>query len=307
MKVLVSGAGGFIGSHMVDMLLSDGHEVIGIDRFRREMEEHREANAKYKKKLKLYKVDINFEKEVDVRLFKRVDWVFHLAAKIGNAISKLVPLEYQNVNVDGTVNMLKASREAGVGRFIYVSTASVYGIPDRFPTGEESEIRLDYPYALTKYIGEQYSLHWWKVYKLPVVVARLFNIYGSKIRKSGNYGPTLSIFLDQKKKGLPLTIRGDGTQKRDFTNVWDVYKAFVQIAQSSVSGEIFNIGNGKAYSMNDLAAFLGSKINYVPFTEKEPPLTLADISKIKSKIGWEPKISLLEGIKRLLEKEKNKY
>ncbi len=300
MKVLVTGAAGFIGSHFIDRLLVDGHTVIGIDKFRLGLEEHLNANKKYKDKLTLIKADISNASNLNKKSIGEVDWVFHLAAKIGNAVSKLDPVGYHLVNVNGTVNVLELARQMNIKKFIYVSTASVYGTPLLYPTPESAKISLDYPYSVTKYIGEKYCLHYFRVYKLPVVITRLFNVYGFKNRISGYYGPTLSIFINQLREGKPLTIRGDGRQKRDFTYVDDVYDAFLYLAYAKYTGEVFNIGNGKAYSMNELTKLLGGKIKYVPMIEKEPHLTLADISKIFNYTGWKPKISLAEGINRVL-------
>lgn len=300
MKVLVTGAGGFIGSHLVDKLLRDGHTVIGVCRSEKDVSENLDFNVRYKRRLSLYKADIGIPDELNTIPFSGVDWVFHLAAKIGNAVSKLHPQDYHAVNVDGTVHVLECARRASVKRFIYASTASVYGIPEKYPTPEHSDIRLDYPYSVSKYIGEQYCLHYYTVYSLPVVILRLFNVYGSKNRPSGHYGPTLSIFLEQKRNNTPLTIRGNGKQRRDFTNIDDIYTVFYDIASSSVSGEIFNVGSGVAYSMNDVASLISDSISYVPFTDKEPHLTLADITKIKTYTGWKPRVTLSEGIKKLL-------
>lgn len=300
MKVLVTGAAGFIGSHMVDRLLRDGHRVIGVDRFRWGIKEHLKATKKYKENLTLIQADISHSSSFLEKYFEGVEWVFHLAAKLGNAVSKLNPSEYHKTNVSGTVNILHASFRSSVKRFIYASTASIYGIPDSYPTKETAQVRLDYPYPVTKYIGEQYCLHFWKVYKLPILILRLFNVYGPKNRVHGACGPILSIFLEQKRLGQRLTIRGDGTQKRDFTYIDDICDIFILAAKSSLCGKIFNVGNGEAYSMNELAGLIGGPVCYVPFTEKEPSLTLASNSKIVKYLGWKPKVSLPLGIKRVL-------
>ena len=181
--------------------------------------------------LSLRQVDIT--RYEDIRNdFIGIDWVFHLAARADIVPSIQKPMEYHQVNVTGTVSVLEAAREAGVGRFIYAASSSCYGIPDICPTPESSFIRPMYPYALSKYLGEQYSLHWNQIYGLPSVALRLFNVYGPRTRTSGAYGAVFGVFLAQKLARKPFTVVGDGTQTRDFTYVTDVARAFLAAAKN---------------------------------------------------------------------------
>src|SRR5205814_2657722 len=169
------------------------------------------------------------------------------------------PAAYHKSNVDGTLSVLEASRKHGVKRFVYAASSSCYGIPDVYPTPETAPIRPQYPYALTKNLGEQMAMHWGQVYKLPVVSVRFFNVYGPRSRTSGTYGAVFGVFLAQKLKGKPFTVVGDGTQTRDFTFVTDVVDACAVAAASKASGEIFNVGSGKPTSVNRIVELLGGK------------------------------------------------
>jgi len=210
------------------------------------------------------------------------------------------PSNYFRSNIDGTFSVLEASRKAGVKRFIYAASSSCYGIPDVYPTREDAEIRTEYPYALTKYLGEQMVLHWGKVYDLPVVSMRFFNVYGPRSRTSGTYGAVFGVFLAQKLADKPFTIVGDGTQTRDFTFVSDVVDACIMAAVSDVCNEIFNVGSGDTYSINKLVDLLEGDKLYIPKRPGEPDCTFADISKIKKVLGWYPKTSFEEGVRIML-------
>lgn len=300
MKTLVTGGAGFIGSHLTERLLSEGHEVSVLDN----LSSGRMQNLVHLRrlgKLKFVKKDIAVSLRLIERYFRGVDWVFHLAALADIVPSIVKPLDYHRANVDGTVNVLEASRQAGVRRFIYAASSSCYGIPDVHPTPEEAKIQPAYPYALTKYAGEVYALHFAKVYQLPVVSLRLFNVYGPRSRTSGTYGAVLGVFLAQKLKGLPFTVVGDGNQTRDFAFVTDVVEAFITAAKSKIKGEVFNVGSGHTYSINTLVKLLSGDVVYIPKRPGEPDCTFADITKIKKVLGWKPKISLEKGIKVILE------
>jgi len=302
MKTIVTGGAGFIGSHLVEKLLADGYKVTVLDNFstgRRENLVGHERN----KHLILKKIDIGADWSDLIDYFNGVDWVFHLAALADIVPSIVKPLTYHHANVDGTVNVLEASRRANVKRFIYAASSSCYGIPDKYPTPETAPVRPQYPYALTKYIGEQYVLHWGKIYKLPVVSLRLFDIYGAPVNKFGSFGPLLSIFMAQKLKGIPLTVAGDGTQRRDFTFVTDVVTAFITAAKSKISDEVFNVGSGEIHTINEMAKFIGGKVAYIPKRSDERDCNFADISKIKKMLGWEPKVSFLDGMRKVMEAE----
>jgi UDP-glucose 4-epimerase len=230
-----------------------------------------------------------------------VQWVFHLAALADIVPSIQNPLAYHKANVDGTASVLEAARAAGVKRLVYAASSSCYGLPDAVPTPETAEIRPMYPYALTKYIGEQYVMHWAKTYHLPCVALRLFNVYGPRSRTSGTYGAVFGVFLAQKLAGKPFTVVGDGNQTRDFTFVTDVAEAFVRAAQSDVHGEIFNVGSGGTYSVNRLVELLGGEVVYIPKRPGEPDCTFADTAKILAGLGWRPWVRFEDGVRIMLD------
>lgn len=292
MKSLVTGGAGFIGSHLVDALLELGHDVTVLDNFstgRRENLEH------VKERVQLIECDLatpgGWAKE-----FQKINWVFHLAALADIVPSIQEPEAYFRANVDGTFNVLRASTAAGVKRFLYAASSSCYGIPDQYPTPEDAEIRPQYPYALTKRLGEELVMHWAQVYKIPALSLRLFNVYGTRSRTSGTYGAVFGVFLAQKLANQPLTIVGDGNQTRDFTYVTDVVQALVSAAQSDRVTAIYNVGSGKTVSVNRLVELLGNKKVHIPKRPGEPDCTFADIQKIKRDIQWEPKVSIEEGV-----------
>lgn len=299
MKTLVTGGCGFIGSHLVDRLLNDRHTVTVIDNFstgRLENLKHIETN----KNLNIIQEDIcNYDKIE--HYFEGIDWVFHMAALADIVPSIQMPEKYFMSNVNGTFSVLKASRKANVKRFLYTASSSCYGIPDKYPTEENAEIRPQYPYALTKRMGEELALHWAQVYKLPVISLRLFNVYGTRSRTSGTYGAVFGVFLGQKLAGKPYTIVGDGNQTRDFTYVTDVVDAFVTAAQSDVTNEVFNVGSDNTYSVNRLVELLGGEIIHIPKRPGEPNCTFADTTKIKSMLKWSPKVSFEQGVKNILD------
>ncbi len=297
MKSLVTGGAGFIGSHLVDMLLELGHEVTILDNF---STGHRGNLEHVKDKINLVECDLSivggWTKE-----FKSVDWVFHLAALADIVPSIQNPDAYFQSNVDGTFNVLKASQAAGVNRFLYSDSSSCYGMPDIYPTPEDTKIQPQYPYALTKRIGEELVLHWAQVYKLPAVSLRFFNVYGTRSRTSGTYGAVFGVFLAQKLADKPLTIVGDGTQTRDFTYVTDIVNALVTAAQSNKTNTIYNVGSGKTVSVNHLVELLSDKTVFIPKRPGEPDCTFADISKIRRELDWEPKIPIEEGVAKVVE------
>lgn len=299
MNVLITGATGFIGSHLVDSLIQDGHSVVALDKFTQGKRQH-QLDEKYRKRLKLIHVDVANKKDVKLSYFQNIDWVFHLAGLSNIVPSIESPLLYHQVNVSGTVHVLEACRFSAIKRFIYAASGSCYGIPDVYPTPETAPIRLEYPYALTKYLGEVYTLHWGKVYKLPVLSLRLFNVYGPRVRTYGTYGPVISIFMAQKLKGAPFTVVGDGKQTRDFTFITDVVEAFKMAAKSKITGDYFNVGSGHTYSINRLVELLGGEVVHIPKRPGEPDCTYADITKIKKFLDWRPKVTLEQGIKEVL-------
>ena len=303
---VVTGAAGFIGSHLVDRLLADGHPVIAID----DLSIGRAGNLDLARKsagtaegggarFAFHRRDVAADPLDD--LFAGAGWVFHLAALADIVPSIEQPEDYHRANVDGTVRVLEAARRAGVRRFLYAASSSCYGIPDEAPTPEGAPLRPMYPYALTKCVGEQYVMHWAQTYALPSVSLRMFNVYGPRHRTTGAYGAVFGVFLAQKLAGKPFTIVGDGTQSRDFTYVSDVADAFVTAAASEVAGEIFNVGSGGHYSVNRLVDLLGGESVRVPRRPGEPDITFADTAKIESMLGWRARVSFEEGVQRMLD------
>ena len=298
-KCIVTGGAGFIGSHLVERLLNEGYQVTVLDNFSTGRRENL-AHICDVPTLQIECADITDEKSIRP-YFDGVDYVFHLAALANIVPSIQRPLEYHRANVDGTAAVVECSRLADVKRFVYTASSSCYGIPDAYPTPETAAIRPQYPYALSKFLGEQIALHWRQVYSLPVVSLRLFNVYGPRSRTSGTYGAVFGVFLAQKLAGKPLTVVGNGSQTRDFTYVADVANAFICAAMSSESGEIFNVGSGNTYSVNRLVELIGGDVECIPKRPGEPDCTFADTSKINSKLGWRPQVSFDEGVRKMLE------
>jgi UDP-glucose 4-epimerase len=299
MHALVTGGAGFIGSHLVDLLLEQGHRVTVLDDY----STGRPANLGHcagHSRLLVHRLDVTGDSLTGY--FAGVDWVFHLAALADIVPSIRRPLAYHRANVDGTAAVAEAARLAGVRRFIYAASSSCYGIPDRFPTPETAPLRPQYPYALSKVLGEEIVLHWGQVYKLPVVSLRLFNVYGPRARTSGTYGAVFGVFLAQKLKGHPLTVVGDGSQTRDFTFVSDVAQAFVAAAESDARQEIFNVGSGGTYSVNRLVELMGGPAVHIPKRPGEPDCTFADTVKVRERLGWRPLVSFEDGVARMLAK-----
>ena len=297
MKSIVTGGAGFIGSHLVEDLVKNNHKVIVIDNFKIGTKNNLKS---VRKKIKIINCDIRKFKKIS-KYFKGVDNVYHLAALADIVPSIENPTEYYSTNVTGTLNVLKASIQNNVKRFIYSASSSCYGKPKKYPTKENSNISPEYPYALTKRLGEELVLHFAKVYKLNATSLRFFNVYGLRARTSGSYGAVFGVFLAQILAGKPLTIVGNGKQKRDFTYVSDIISAITKVSKrKSLSGDVMNVGSGKTVSVNQIAKLLrGKKIN-IPKRPGEPDITFADISKIKRKTGWRPKISIKYGIKIML-------
>ncbi len=299
MRVLVTGGAGFIGSHLVDFLLEKNHEVIAIDNLSTGWLKNLEK-AQKNSNFSFHNIDIR-DKDQLIPLFENVDWVFHLAALADIVPSIEKPREYFETNVDGTFNVLEASKKAKVKRFIYAASSSCYGIPEICPTPERAEISPQYPYALTKYLGEELVMHFEKLYKIPSVSLRFFNVYGPRSRTTGTYGAVFGVFLAQKLNNKPFTVVGDGTQTRDFTYVSDVVEAIYTAAASAITGEIFNVGSSDHYSVNKLTNLLKGEVVNIPKRPGEPETTFADISKIHKNLGWSAKVSFEDGVSKLLD------
>lgn len=297
MKSIVTGGAGFIGSHLVDHLLEIGHEVIVLDNFstgRKENLDH------VKGRIQIVECDLAFSGEW-INYFNDADWVFHLAALADIVPSIQHPKAYFDANVNGTFNVIQACNNARIKKIVYAASSSCYGIPDVYPTPETAEIRPQYPYALTKRLGEELVMHWASVYKLPAVSTRFFNVYGTRSRTSGTYGAVFGVFLAQKLAGKPMTIVGDGNQTRDFTYVTDVAEALIAAAKSEVAGKIYNIGSGETVSVNRLVELLGGEKVHIPKRPGEPDCTFADINLIKKDLNWIPKVPIEDGVAKVVE------
>jgi UDP-glucose 4-epimerase len=299
MRCLVTGGAGFIGSHLVDRLAADGHEVVVVDNLatgRRENLAHHDASGQ----VRLVVADVaDIESIRDA--FQGIDWVFHLAALADIVPSIQEPLAYHRANVDGTICVLEASRAAGAKRFVYAASSSCYGLAETCPTPENAPLSPQYPYALTKLLGEQIALFWQRLYQVPAVSLRFFNVYGPRARTSGTYGAVFGVFLAQKLAGRPFTVVGDGTQSRDFTFVSDVVDAVVRAAQSELVGDVLNVGTGEPQTVRRLVELLGGDVAYVPARPGEPQITCADASKLRRKLGWAPKVSFETGVAIMLD------
>jgi len=295
---VVTGGAGFIGSHMVDLLLGEGIRVHVIDNLvggRLQNLEHHKGNANLAVEVK----DIREIEQTDP-LFRGAEYVFHFAG-IGDIVPSIEqPVDYLSTNVMGTVRVLEAARHAGARKLVYASSSSCYGLA-QVPTREDAPLQPQYPYALSKYMGEEAVFHWGKVYKIPVNSIRIFNAYGIRSRTSGAYGAVFGVFLAQKLAGKPFTVVGDGTQRRDFLYASDVARSFYLAATTEKVNQAYNVGAGSPQSVNRLIELLGGgKVIHLPKRPGEPDCTWADISKVRSELGWEPLISLEEGVGRML-------
>lgn len=297
---LVTGGAGFIGSHLVDRLVSEGRHVRVLDNFvvgrRANLRQH-DGN----RTVEVIEGDVA-DKAAVYAAVEGVDRVFHLAARADIVPSIQEPEAYFRANVDGTFVVLEAARAHKPRRLVYVASSSCYGIPATYPTPETAPADPQYPYALTKYLGEQLVMHWARVYGLPAVSVRLFNVYGPRARTSGTYGAVFGVFLAQLLAGQALTIVGDGEQTRDFTFVSDAVDALIRASESDKSGEIYNVGSGQPVSVNELVRLLGSPPSvHIPRRPGEPDCTWADIEKIRRELGWEPKVAFAHGVRIMLD------
>jgi len=293
---LVTGGAGFIGSHLVDHLIGMGRSVRVLDSF----VVGRRANLKQHagdSRLEIIEGDLA-DPAIVATATTGAARIFHLAARADIVPSIQEPEAYFRSNVEGTFCLLEAARRHGAKRFVYVASSSCYGIPSTYPTAETAPADPRYPYALTKYLGEQLVMHWAQVYRLPAVSVRFFNVYGPRARTSGTYGAVFGVFLAQLLAGEPLTIVGDGEQTRDFTFVSDAVDALIAVAESDKIGEIYNVGSGHPVSVNELVRLLGAPpAVHIPKRPGEPDCTWADIAKIRREIGWQPRVSFSEGVR----------
>ena len=290
---VVTGGAGFIGSHIVDHLLDHGYRVRVVDN----LSGGRLANLAHhggNPDLEFDEVDIRVL-EPDAAIFRGASYVLHFAG-VGDIVPSIErPIEYMDTNVQGTVRVLECARHSQVRKLVYAASSSCYGLAS-VPTREDHAIAPQYPYALSKYQGEQAALHWHRVYRLPVNSIRIFNAYGTRVRTTGAYGAVFGVFFKQKLAGKPFTVVGDGAQKRDFLYASDVASAFLLAAETEMTGEIWNLGAGNPQSINRLVELIGGSVVYIPKRPGEPDATWADISKIKRDLGWEPRIRFEQGV-----------
>lgn len=292
-KVAVVGGAGFIGSHITDALVKKGYDVHVIDNLSGGKKENVNQKAVF------HKVDIRNLAET-APVIKGATYVFHLAALPRVQYSIEHPAETHEVNVTGTLNVLIASKEGGVRRVVYSASSSAYGDQKTMPLVETMTPMPKSPYGLQKYIGEEYCKVWSDIYGLETVSLRYFNVYGPRLNPDGAYALAIGKFLKQRSEGKSLTIWGDGSQTRDFTNVRDVVRANLLAMESMKvgKGEVINIGAGKNFSVNQLAKLIGGEVVHEP-PKIEPHDTLADSSLAKRLLGWTPEVTLEEGIQEL--------
>lgn len=295
--VVVTGGAGFIGSHTVDLLLERGYKVRVIDNLIGGREENLKSH-KNNPDLTCEWLDIR-KLQPGTRVFTDVDYVIHFAG-IGDIVPSIEnPDEYISVNVQGTVRVLECARFVGVKKLVYAASSSCYGLA-AVPTNEQHPISPEYPYALSKYMGEQACFHWHRVYRLPVNSIRIFNAYGTRVKTNGAYGAVFGVFFKQKLSNKPFTVIGDGSQKRDFLYVTDVASAFLAAATAEKVGEIYNLGAGNPQSINYLVELLGGEVIYIPKRPGEPDCTFADITKITNQLHWKPMMSFEQGVKLMV-------
>ena len=295
-KYIITGGAGFIGSHLVEALVKKKKKIVVLDN----LSTGRFDNIKkFKKNITFINCDISkkgkWMDQIDGKCY-----IFHLAALADIVPSIQKPEKYFDSNVKGTLNILEACRHAKIMKFLYSASSSCYGVPKKYPTLEDEKISPMYPYALTKKLGEDLIIHWSKVYKIPFISLRLFNVYGTRSRTSGTYGAMFGVFLAQKIANKPFTIVGSGKQTRDFTYVTDVVDAFLRSANSKLKNEIMNVGSGQTISVNKIINLLGGKSVYIKKRPGEPDCTFANINKIKRKLKWKPKIKIERGVNLLI-------
>ena len=297
MKSLITGGAGFIGSNLVDKLLEEGHEVVVIDN------EFSDAHDQFywNPRAENYKYDIR-DYQNTRSLYEGVDYVFHLAAEARIQPAILNPIEAVSINVVGTTTVLQCAREAGVKKVMYSSTSSAYGLKNKVPNVETQPDDCLNAYSISKTTGEKLCSMYTKLYGLKTVIFRYFNVYGERQPLRGTYAPVVGIFLRQRAAGEPLTIIGDGEQRRDFTYVGDVvnanYLAATIDVPDSFYGEVYNVGCGKNYSVNELAEMISDNTINIPTRPAETKFSLANNSKICSAFGWKPTMKLEEWVGR---------
>lgn len=305
MRYLVTGGAGFIGSNLVDRLINEGHDVTVIDN------ESSDAHDQFywNPKAKNHKYDIN-DYVMTRKLYEGIDAVFHIAAEARIQPCIEDPLKAIETNTLGTATVLQCARVCGVKRVMFSSTSAAYGLKNNSPMHEGQPTDCLNPYSVSKVAGEELCKMYSRLYGLETICFRYFNVYGERQPVKGQYAPVIGIFMRQKKAMQPLTIVGDGEQRRDFVHVSDVVEANIAAAQFTKPeydvkdngscrtyrnwewGGIYNVGTGKDYSVNQIAEMVGGETQNVPARAGEARITCADISKIKSHLGWLPKVKL---------------
>ena len=295
MKCLVTGGAGFIGSHIVDKLVDLGHDVVVIDDYSATAHEQFYFNSSATH----HGICIN--NPYVATLFRGVDYVFHLAAESRIQPALINPELAIETNVLGTCKVLKYALDYGVKRVIYSSTSSAYGLANSIPLQEDMKKDCLNPYSITKTAGEDFCRMYTNLYGLETVTFRYFNVYGERQPTKGQYAPVVGLFQRQSTAGEPMTIVGDGEQTRDYTHVSDVVAANIAAisAPKEASGELFNIGTGTRYSVNDIAKLVGGEVTHIPPRLGEARDTQADNSKARLILNWEPKVKLEDWLNEL--------
>lgn len=300
-RIIVTGGAGFIGSRLVDYLVKLGEEVTILDNLSTGKRENLAASID---KIKLVECDLVdwpglLNKSAS---FGRTDYLFHLAAlpRVGKSIE--FPIETHESNTTGTLCALELARRLNVRKFIYTSSSSIYGVQKKLPITEDQVPNPQNPYAVQKLVGELYCACYSKMFDLPIVVFRLFNVYGPGMESEGAYKLIFSTWVEQKKQVVPLTIYGDGEQTRDFTHVSDVVGGLVAGMKYKQKGlyKVFNLGSGKQVTINYLASLFKHKVVHCPPRRHEERFKQADINKAKICLGWEPSVTIEKGVEELL-------
>lgn len=292
---LVTGAAGFIGSHLVERLLVEGWHVRALDLPDASFEQNLTAIIDHLS-LELFHIDL-LATDITRQPFSDVDCLFHLAGSTNLMQAQKEPASYIQTNCMGTMRILEAARYHGINKIINLSSAAVYGIPDNWPTPEDCSKRPINAYGLSKLMAEQALVHWQQVYGVDSLSFRIFNGYGPR----AIHNDVIGVFMSKKLAGEPITITGDGSACRDFIYIDDIVSALLKGAESRHTGKAYNLASGTPRTVKELAELIGGEIEYIPARPGEPPVLCADISQIRTELGWEPKITLEEGVEKLLE------
>lgn len=300
-KIIVTGGAGFIGSHLVDALVEQNHDVIVIDNFSTGSKKNLE---KSKTKVKILKISLSIEKLLKriPKILRGTDYIFHLAALPRIERSLDDPVGTHQANVEGTLVALELARKLRVKKFLFTSSSSVYGTQKRLPLNELLPPNPQNPYAYQKLMGEYYSKIYTDIYNLEVIIFRLFNVYGYRMFSKGSYKLVFTKWLEQIKDKQPLTIYGAGNQTRDFTYITDVVKGLIlgMTAKLKNPYEILNLGGGQQKSIREIAKLFKNNVQFLPSRPYEEQFKEADINKAKKLLNWEASISIDEGIRKLL-------